>query len=60
MALSVADVSISNDVLPLKIRPKDGNASLHFLKEWMAANKHWLDQKLLEHGKYWWSVGTGS
>ena len=51
MALSIADVNVSNDVLPLKIRPKNDDTSIHFLKEWMAANKNWLDQKLLEHGK---------
>ncbi len=51
MALTtVTAVTISTDVLPLKISPKDGNTSLQFLKKWMAANKDWLDQKLLEHG----------
>lgn len=55
MALSVAAVSVSNDVLPLKIQSKDGNTSIHFLKEWMRANKDWLDQKLLEHGRVYYS-----
>ncbi|XP_064385200.1 dapdiamide synthesis protein DdaC-like isoform X1 [Halichondria panicea] len=51
MALtSIAAVTVSTDALPLKISPRDGNTSLQFLKEWMAANKDWLDQKLLEHG----------
>ena len=52
MALtSIAAVTVSTDTLPLKISPRDGNTSLQFLKEWMAANKDWLDQKLLEHGR---------
>ena len=52
MALtSIAAVTVSTDALPLKISPRDGNTSLQFLKEWMAANKDWLDQKLLEHGR---------
>ena len=48
---SIAAVTVSTDALPLKISPRDGNTSLQFLKEWMAANKDWLDQKLLEHGR---------
>ena len=46
-------VSIREDgeSVPLFVRPKDGNSSVEFLKEWAQANKDWLDQKLLEHGK---------
>ncbi len=36
--------------LPLKIRAKGDNNSVVFLKEWVATNKDWLDQKLLEYG----------
>ncbi len=38
--------------LPLKIRAKGDNNSVVFLKEWVATNKDWLDQKLLEHGSH--------
>lgn len=51
MALTVADVTVEG-ILPLKIGPKDGNTSTEYLKKWIAVNKEWLDQKLLEHGKH--------
>lgn len=45
-------VSVREDgeSVPLFVRPKDGNSSVEFLKQWAQTNKDWLDQKLLEHG----------
>lgn len=37
--------------LPLMIRPEGGNNSVDFLKSWIAENKQWLNDKLLEHGE---------
>ena len=54
-ALSSDDVNVlssdSEGPLPLKIWPKGDNNSVEFLKQWIADNKAWLDQKLLEHGE---------
>ena len=52
--LDLGAVSVLSDSsegpLPLKIRAKGDNNSVGFLKDWVATNKDWLDQKLLEHG----------
>ena len=39
------------ETLPLIIRPDDGNNSVAFLKNWIAENKLWLEEKLLTHGE---------
>lgn len=38
------------ETLPLMVRPEGGNSSVEFLKSWIADNKQWLHQKMLEHG----------
>ncbi len=52
--LDLEAVSVLSDVtegpLLLKIRAKGSKDSVQFLKAWVATNKDWLDQKLLEHG----------
>lgn len=36
--------------LPLVIRALEGKDSLDYLKTWMAANKSWLEEKMVQHG----------
>ena len=36
--------------LPLVLRALDGKDSLDYLKSWMAANRSWLEEKMVEHG----------
>lgn len=43
-------VEISYNVLPLIIRPRRGQESAEHLKSWVAENKEWLKNKLLQHG----------
>jgi len=48
-----AGIREDGEPLPLIVKPKDGNDSLAFLKSWVAENGEWIDQKLLEHGRYY-------
>ena len=47
----VVCVREDGQTLPLMIRPEQGNTSVNFLKTWIAENKQWLDEKLLEYGE---------
>ena len=53
-ALEAVNVLTRDDgeQLPLKIGPRGDKDTVDFLKRWIAENKEWLDQKLLEHGKH--------
>lgn len=45
------------ETLPLIVRPEEGKNSVEFLKNWVAGNKQWLDDKLLKHGAFMLCVG---
>lgn len=49
--VEVVSSSDGEGCLPLVIRALEGKNSLDYLKSWMAANKSWLEEKMVQHGE---------